>query len=174
MATAQAFFPPDISTRIGSQICAHSAPQGVSSPPAVVRCARATQQSCVRVSVREQTWRLTKLSSPSRYTAAVIMNSTYNYDPASRKDGLVDIVANVLRIIVPVLRPDIAVTVGAFPWCELITLPVSCSITRLIRFKCSISRRGFPGCHSRGRWRSHASFRSSISIGRLSTLFRKR
>ena len=46
------------------------------------------------------------------------MNSTYDYDPASRKDDIVDIVANVLKIVVPVLRPDIAVTVGAFPWCE--------------------------------------------------------
>ena len=67
---------------------------------------------------------LTQLSCPLRYTAAVIMNSTYDYDPASRKDDLVDIVANVLNIIVPLLRPDAAVTVGAFPWCESITLPV--------------------------------------------------
>jgi len=55
------------------------------------------------------------------YTAAVIMNSTYDYDPAHRKDELVDIVANVLNIIVPLLRPDVAVTVGAFPW--LLHLP---------------------------------------------------
>jgi hypothetical protein len=49
------------------------------------------------------------------------MNSTYDYDPAHRKDELVDIVANVLNIIVPLLRPDVAVTVGAFPW--LLHLP---------------------------------------------------
>ncbi|KAN0084467.1 Cytochrome P450 [Tylopilus felleus] len=55
------------------------------------------------------------------YTAAVIMNSTYDYDPASRRDELVDIVAKVLHVIVPVVRPDVAVTVGAFPW--LLYLP---------------------------------------------------
>ncbi|KAF8550832.1 cytochrome P450 [Imleria badia] len=49
------------------------------------------------------------------YTAAVIMNSTYDYDPASRKDELVDLAANILAIIIPVLRPDIAIIVGAFP-----------------------------------------------------------
>ena len=54
----------------------------------------------------------------SRYTTAVIMNSAYDYDPTSPKDDIVDIVANVLNIIVPLLRPDIAVMVGAFPWCE--------------------------------------------------------
>lgn len=48
------------------------------------------------------------------------MNSTYDYDPTSRKDKFIDVVANVLRIILPVLRPDVAVTVGAFPWCESI------------------------------------------------------
>lgn len=46
------------------------------------------------------------------------MNSTYDYDPVSRKDELIDIVANVLNIVVPVIRPDITVMVGAFPWCS--------------------------------------------------------
>ncbi|KAF8129485.1 cytochrome P450 [Boletus edulis] len=55
------------------------------------------------------------------YTASVILNSTYNYDPTSRKDDLIDTVANVLTIIVPALRPDIAIIVGAFPW--LLYLP---------------------------------------------------
>lgn len=54
------------------------------------------------------------------------MNSTYNYDPQSRKDELVDTVANMLTIIVPALRPDIAIIIGAFPWCESIAFPVSC------------------------------------------------
>jgi len=49
------------------------------------------------------------------------MNSTYDYDPASRKDDLVEIAANVLSIAVPLVRPDIAVIVGAFPW--LLHLP---------------------------------------------------
>ncbi|KAN0084468.1 Cytochrome P450 [Tylopilus felleus] len=49
------------------------------------------------------------------YTAAIIMNSTYDYDPASRKDELLDIVANVLNIVATAVRPDIAIMVGAFP-----------------------------------------------------------
>lgn len=53
------------------------------------------------------------------------MNSTYDYDPVSRKDELVEVVANVLNTVVPVLRPDIALVLGAFPWCESITPPVS-------------------------------------------------
>jgi hypothetical protein len=43
MATAQALFPPDVSARIGTPISALSAPQGMSSPPAVVFCARETR-----------------------------------------------------------------------------------------------------------------------------------
>ncbi|KAI9459772.1 cytochrome P450 [Boletus coccyginus] len=49
------------------------------------------------------------------YTASVILNSTYDYDPVSRKDDLVDMVASTLNIIVPAMRPDIAVIVDAFP-----------------------------------------------------------
>ncbi|KAI9567597.1 cytochrome P450 [Boletus coccyginus] len=55
------------------------------------------------------------------YTTAIIMNGTYDYDPASRDDELVEIVANVLRIVVPVLRADIAVILSAVPW--LLYLP---------------------------------------------------
>ncbi|KAF8552144.1 cytochrome P450 [Imleria badia] len=55
------------------------------------------------------------------YTAAVIMNGTYDYDPASRKDELVDIAASVLDIVLPLFRPDISVIIGAFPW--LLYLP---------------------------------------------------
>lgn len=46
------------------------------------------------------------------------MNSTYNYDPASRKDELVDMVANVLSVALPAVRPDVAITLGAFSLCE--------------------------------------------------------
>ena len=60
------------------------------------------------------------------------MNSTYDYDPASRKDELVNMVKKALEIMVPVLRPDLAVVVQAFPWCESITFPVFRSITRSI------------------------------------------
>ncbi|KAN0082828.1 Cytochrome P450 [Tylopilus felleus] len=49
------------------------------------------------------------------YTVAVIMNSTYDFSPASHKDELVDIVANVLNIIVPALRPDTAMLISALP-----------------------------------------------------------
>jgi len=56
------------------------------------------------------------------------MNSTYDYDPASRKDELVDVVAKVLDITVPILRTDTVVIVGAFPWCESIPSTVSRSI----------------------------------------------
>jgi hypothetical protein len=57
------------------------------------------------------------------------MNSTYDYDPVSRKDDIVDIVANVLHIVVPVLRPELAVMIGALPWCESITFTILRSIT---------------------------------------------
>jgi hypothetical protein len=50
------------------------------------------------------------------------MNSTYNYDPASRKDEFVDMVANALTIAVPALRPDVPIIVGTFPLCESILL----------------------------------------------------
>ena len=46
------------------------------------------------------------------------MKSTYDYDPAPRKDDIVEIVANVLNIFIPLLRPDVAVGIGAFPWGE--------------------------------------------------------
>jgi cytochrome P450 len=50
------------------------------------------------------------------YVAAVVMNSTYDYDPASRKDELVDMVKKSLAITGPVLRPDVALVIQAFPW----------------------------------------------------------
>jgi len=125
---------------------------------------------CVRVNVV-----ILSLGSPSRYTAAVILNSTYDYDPVSRKDDLVDMVASTLNIIVPAMRPDIAVIVDAFPLreSESNTFPVSRLITRQICFKFSVFRRGYPVCPLRGRWRLQTRFRSSISNDRLSTLFKK-
>ncbi|KAF8553328.1 cytochrome P450 [Imleria badia] len=50
------------------------------------------------------------------YGAAVIMNSTYDYDPASREDELVGIQASMLKIVLHILRPDRGALVGAFPW----------------------------------------------------------
>ncbi|KAG6371202.1 cytochrome P450 [Boletus reticuloceps] len=55
------------------------------------------------------------------YTSSVVLNSVYNYDPTSRKDDLVDMLANVLTLVVPALRPDINIILGAFPW--LLYLP---------------------------------------------------
>lgn len=74
------------------------------------------------------------------------MNSTYDYDPASRRDELVDIVAKVLHVIVPVVRPDVAVTVGAFPWCESIRFPASClTMRRIYPFEVLYLPACFPG-----------------------------
>ena len=82
------------------------------------------------------------------------MNSTYDYDPTSRKDELVDIVANVLNIIAPVLRPDVALTLGAFPWCESTQCPVPTSITT--RFLVLYLPSWFPGM----------SFKKDMAIAR--------
>ncbi|KAF8551832.1 cytochrome P450 [Imleria badia] len=62
------------------------------------------------------------LDSPDRfsehifeYTASVILNSVYDYDPKSQKDELFDIIAKMLEITVRALRPDVSILVGAFP-----------------------------------------------------------
>ncbi|KAG9315904.1 cytochrome P450 [Chiua virens] len=49
------------------------------------------------------------------YTASAILNSVYNYDPKSRKDHFVDIAARVIKVIIPALRFDVAIIIGAFP-----------------------------------------------------------
>ena len=72
--------------------------------------------------------RPTQLIYPSRYGAAVTMNSTYDYDPASRKDEFVGYAAGMLEIVLHILRPDRGALVGAFPWCEWTF--TSCLITR--------------------------------------------
>ena len=61
--------------------------------------------------------RYTQFIPQSRYAAAVIMNSTYEYEPASRKDEFIELGANTLNIILPILRPDRGAIFGAFPWC---------------------------------------------------------
>jgi len=55
-----------------------------------------------------------------------MLNITYDYNPIFPKDELVDIAADVMKILVPALRPDIAVVAGAFPFCESITFSVVC------------------------------------------------
>ena len=71
------------------------------------------------------------------------MNSKYDYDPTSHKDESVDIVANMLEIVVPILRSDVALTPGAFPWCESVQCPVPSSITT--RFPVLYLLSWFPG-----------------------------
>lgn len=71
-------------------------------------------------------WFIIDSTQPSpRYTAAVIVKSTYDYDLVSRKDELIDIVSKVLHIVVAVVGPHTAFLLGAFPWCESTTFPIS-------------------------------------------------
>ncbi|KAF8553333.1 cytochrome P450 [Imleria badia] len=49
------------------------------------------------------------------YTASLIMNSVYNYDPTSRQDELIEIVSEVLEVIMAAIQPEVALIVGAFP-----------------------------------------------------------
>lgn len=63
-------------------------------------------------------WVILTTIPPFRYTASVILNSVYDYDPKSQKDELFDIIAKTLEVTVRALRPDISILVGAFPACE--------------------------------------------------------
>ncbi|KAF9235573.1 cytochrome P450 [Melanogaster broomeanus] len=55
------------------------------------------------------------------YSAAIIMNSIYDYDPVSRNDELVDTANKVLSMTLDAFRPDVAVAIGTFP--GLVNLP---------------------------------------------------
>ncbi|KAF9235572.1 cytochrome P450 [Melanogaster broomeanus] len=55
------------------------------------------------------------------YSAALIMNSVYDYDPVSRKDEMIVVVEKVLSALGDNLRPDAAIIIGAFP--RLVCLP---------------------------------------------------
>lgn len=48
----------------------------------------------------------------------------YDYEPASKKDEVIDNAANLIKIAFSILTLDRIVTVGAFPWCESITFLV--------------------------------------------------
>jgi len=50
-----------------------------------------------------------------RYTASVILNSVYDYDPQSQNDELLGIVAKVLEIVVAAVTPQVAIVVATFP-----------------------------------------------------------
>ena len=52
---------------------------------------------------------------PDRYTASIVMNAVYEYDPVSRKDPMVEIVEKVINVILDALRPDVSIIIGAFP-----------------------------------------------------------
>ncbi|KAN0084392.1 Cytochrome P450 [Tylopilus felleus] len=49
------------------------------------------------------------------YTASVILNSVYEYDPKTQKDELLDIIAKSAKITARAMRPDVSILVGAFP-----------------------------------------------------------
>ncbi|KAH0835858.1 cytochrome P450 [Lanmaoa asiatica] len=55
------------------------------------------------------------------YTMSLIMNSVYDYDPASRDDELAELVATVTKVVSGAFRPEVALIVGAFP--VLLRLP---------------------------------------------------
>ncbi|KAF8137304.1 cytochrome P450 [Boletus edulis] len=55
------------------------------------------------------------------YTASIVMNAVYEYDPVSRKDPMVKIVEKVINVILDALRPDVSIIIGAFP--GLLSLP---------------------------------------------------
>ncbi|KAN0084483.1 Cytochrome P450 [Tylopilus felleus] len=55
------------------------------------------------------------------YTASVIMNSVYDYDPSSQHDESTALVANVIDVASSAIQPEVALVVGAFP--ALLHLP---------------------------------------------------
>ena len=50
-----------------------------------------------------------------RYTASIVMNAVYDYDPVSSNDPMVHIVEKVINVILDALRPDVSIIIGAFP-----------------------------------------------------------
>ncbi|KAN0084502.1 Cytochrome P450 [Tylopilus felleus] len=55
------------------------------------------------------------------YTASIVLNSAYDYDPPSHDDALIKMVAKVQEIALSVVRPNIAIIVATFPM--LLKLP---------------------------------------------------
>ncbi|KAF8549581.1 cytochrome P450 [Imleria badia] len=56
-----------------------------------------------------------------QYTATIVLNSAYDYDPPPHDDELIKIAAKVQEIAISVVRPDIAIIVATFPM--LLKLP---------------------------------------------------
>ncbi|KAF8553335.1 cytochrome P450, partial [Imleria badia] len=49
------------------------------------------------------------------YTASLIMNGVYDYDPTSQQDEIIGVVAKVLEVIMDTIQPRVAFIVGTFP-----------------------------------------------------------
>ena len=49
------------------------------------------------------------------YTASLIMNAVYDYDPTSRQDEITGVVAKVLGVIMSAIQPEVTLIVGTFP-----------------------------------------------------------
>lgn len=62
-----------------------------------------------------------------------MLKTTYDYEAASSQDEIVGIVANVINIVIPAIRPDISIILDTFPFCELIHIFCSSLMTRYIR-----------------------------------------
>jgi hypothetical protein len=77
---------------------------------------------------------------PDRYTASIVMNAVYDYDPVSRKDPMVDIVEKVINVILDVLRPDVSIIIGAFPGRKRVhdTFTVPCTDTFVFSYLSSV------------------------------------
>ncbi|KAG9313624.1 cytochrome P450 [Chiua virens] len=55
------------------------------------------------------------------YTASIILQAAYDYDPPSQDDGLFKLVTKVQEVAISVVRPDTAIVVATFPM--LLNLP---------------------------------------------------
>ena len=49
------------------------------------------------------------------YTASLIMNAVYDYDPTSRQDEITGVVARILGVIMSAIQPRVALIIGTFP-----------------------------------------------------------
>lgn len=85
-----------------------------------------------------------------RYTASIVMNAVYDYDPVSRKDPMVDIVEKVVNAILDALRPDVSILIGAVPASTSIRRDTSTVPCGQVCCQFSLFRHGCLGCRSRG------------------------
>ena len=53
-----------------------------------------------------------------RFSTAIAMCTTYDYEPSPRKDPIVSIVDNLLRVAVPAFELAKVFLVDAFPFCK--------------------------------------------------------